>query len=202
MQKVRLILASIISIGFVVAVGAFVKMYAADVAFTHSQALVSSGQITDALAEANKAVAENPLEPNYYRGRAKVELVETALVEHNDVLPIKVQMLADLRKAYELNPNNLVTLRNLMPLYYYLALKDLSRSDVTTAADNIDQNFFAVSKNFLETTKTRFPNDAGVWLLAARYEKKLGMSTEFEASRAHVRQLRPDLLDWNADLAN
>ena len=159
----------------------FWYMYKADTHFIEAQSYLVRNDTEMAIKLTDKAVAENPLEPNYYRGRARIYIVT-----QED----KNKASEDLRKAYDLNPNNLVTIRNEIPLYYFLALKDGS-------PDSFDENYFPTAKEFLEINKMRFSHDAGVVALIAKYEKRLGLVKEYEDSVKMVGGLRPDLLEWH-----
>jgi len=167
------------------------RIYIADFYYKKSQTLITHGYNDQAYRYAVKSINFNPFEPNYYRGRAKVNLVR--LVSAEDQEPIKMEVLQDLRKAYSLNENNLVTIRNMFPIYYFLAVKDIS---LGSSQDNIDASFVDISIRFLEDNKHRFWGDAGVIAEVAGYEKRLGLANEYNESVERIRILRPDLLDW------
>jgi hypothetical protein len=169
------------------------RMYSADTYFKKSQTLIGTGEEKLVLKDATKAISLNPYEPNYYRGRAKV-LIVRSLPYSNKNSELKLQILADLKKAYTLNPTNLVTIRNSIPLYYFLAVKDLS---LTSGPKNLDEEFVNYTKDFFAITKDAYWNDAGVIASLAKYEKKLGLDTEYEKSVERIKILRPDLLEWH-----
>jgi hypothetical protein len=172
-------------------------MYVADVYYERSQALISEGNIVTAAVYANEAILKNPLEPNYYRGRARVNIAQLINANQQEKELIKLAALNDLKTAYDLNTNNLVTIRNAVPLYYFLAAKDLSQPG---SSENVDEKFLPVTRSFYQMTKRKFPNDVGVYVLVAKYEKRLGLTDDFNASLERIKQLRPDLLDWQESL--
>lgn len=192
----HLALLLLIWIGFFVSVDAFSKMYTADTYAAASTDLTAKGYYVEALANAKRAVNLNPLEANYYRLMAKSLILTSAGKELSDVEVAKAEALKNLKKAYELNPNNLVTLRDSVPLYYFLAI------DLSLGADGkkVDTAFLPIAKEFFDSTKVRYKDDAGVLVLVAKYEKRLGLTDDFNATRAAVEKLRPDLLEWNESL--
>jgi len=168
-------------------------IYIADVHFEKSQNLLKDKEYESALFYANSAVQKNPLEPNYYRGRAKVYITSLVAVPEGKVFAYKVLALTDLKKAYNLNPNNLVTVRNSIPLYYFLAAKNLSEP---AGPDNIDSNFLPITNGFYQKIKNRFPNDVGFYTLLAKYQKRLNLIDGYSESADNIDELRPDLFDW------
>lgn len=172
----------------------FIRIFFADINYKKSQAMITGGYSESATSLSEKAVNQNPFEPNYYRGRAKEKFIKLLYVEDASAKSqIKERVLADLVKAYSLNENNLVTIRNIFPLYYFLAVKDMN---LETSENNIDPKYIGVTKEFLESNKKRFWNDAGVVASVAKYEKKLGFAKEYSESVQRIMELRPDLLDW------
>ena len=170
----------------------WVKIYISDVYFKKSQVYLTVEKIDKALECADKAVKFNPFEPNYYRGRAKVLTV--SLVGKKDAGIVKERILKDLKKAEELNPKNLVTLRNSVPIYYFLAVEDVS---LTSGILNLDENYLGITKEFFKILKDKYSRDIGVVTLLAKYERKLGLDKEYLESREIVKDLRPELLDWH-----
>ncbi|MFZ2663843.1 MAG: hypothetical protein WAX66_00560 [Patescibacteria group bacterium] len=168
------------------------RVYIADIYFKKSQVLLKIGDGEDSLLYANKSVSLNPFEPNYYRGRAKVNTVR--LVSIDSTGDMKEFILFDLQRALDLNPSNLVTIRNSIPLYYFLAVKDLNTG---SGVGNIDEGYISYTKEFFRNTKNSYWNDAGVISSVAKYEKKLGLVDEYEESVERIKELRPDLLEWN-----
>lgn len=170
------------------------NIYTADVCNEKAVNLADRGAYYAALNKAECAVNKNDHEPNYYRNRAKILILLAATSEDSDISDYKKAALFDLIAAYNLNPKNLVTLRNSVPLYYYLAIRDYS---LPPGINNQDSEYIGITKEFFTTIKNRYSGDAGVVVLLAKYEKKLGLTKEYEESVEIIKKLRPDLLDWH-----
>jgi hypothetical protein len=169
-----------------------ISLYKADIYFNKSQDLVKEKEYDRAVFYANKSVELNPFEPNYYRGRAKVNTV--FLVSDNDIEKTKSNIYLDLKKAEELNPDNLVTIRNSIPIYYFLAVRDLH---LTPGPDNTDDKYIEIVSKYYSKVKNDYWGDVGVLLSLAKYEKRLGMYENYERSISRIKDLRPDILEWN-----
>ena len=179
---------------YYVAFNSFYTKYSADVYFSNSEKLLEEFELEKALNNATLSIRDNPLEPNYYKQRAKVYLTMAAVLGDEYKTELKESALDDMYMAYNINPNNLVTVRNLVPLFYFLSVKEFTLS---VSNENIDQAFLPETKNFYEKIKNISPNDAGVYVLLAKYEKRLGLNDEYNASVKIVEELRPDLLEWH-----
>ncbi|MFH1648176.1 MAG: hypothetical protein ABIA11_00390 [Patescibacteria group bacterium] len=170
----------------------WIKIYISDIYFKRSQIYLTAEYVDKAQEYSDKAIKFNPFEPNYYRGRAKALTV--SLVDGKDVGSVKNRILEDLEKAEELNPKNLVTLRNSVPIYYFLAIEDIS---LTSGIPNLDPMYLPVTKEFFKALKETHSHDVGVVTLLAKYEKKLGLDSQYLESRKIIERLRPELLDWH-----
>ena len=106
---------------------------------------------------------------------------------------LKKLALNDLQTAQNLNPNNLVTLRNVVPLYYFLAIEDLEKP---ADGKNIDPEFIEATKDYFTMMHSYSPTDVGIYALLAKYEKRLGLNELYEQSVGRIKILRPDLLEW------
>ncbi len=168
------------------------EFYLADVNFKKSQDLIKKGYDDDAIYYADKSISLNPFEPSYYRGRAKVNTV--FLVSSENIEDVKKSIFNDLKKAQDLNKNNLVIIRNSIPIYYFLAISDVYLS---SGVDNIDEKYIDTVSEFFEDTKKNFWNDVGVVLAVAKYEKRLGLQENYGESVSRIEELRPDLLYWH-----
>lgn len=197
MKWLKGFLVIVVWLGVFFAIKTFARLYTADVSAKKSAHYLDINELDLALFLANTAIVENPQEPNYYRNRAKVATVRLALGYVKPGEDAKEEIYADLKQAYDLNPNNLVTMRNLMPLYFYLAQIDINKAP---SKENLDPKYFELAKDYLENVKHRFQTDTGVLVFVGRYEKKLGLVTEFAETIQLVSNLRPDLLEWQADL--
>ncbi len=171
----------------------FYNNYYADVNFEKANAYITFGDMPKALDSADKAIEQNPLEPNYYRIRARV-LINYLPKQTKDIQrEIKNSILEDLEAAYSLNPQNLVTIRNIVPLYYFVATENIL---LGANKENVDPEYLPYAKNFYAYHKHYSPNDVGIYALLAKYEKRLNLMEEYDVSVSRVKELRPDLLDW------
>jgi len=168
------------------------NFYRADVYYVKSQKLVEQGKEEDALFYSNKALDNVTFEPNYYRGRAKINTVFLVTAEDKD--SVKEEIFSDIKKAEELNPQNLVTVRNSIPIYYFLGVGDIFSG---AGEGNYDSKYVDDVSSFFNETKKDYWNDAGVVLAVAKYEKKLGLKEDYDISVERIRELRPDLLEWH-----
>jgi len=173
------------------------KNFVADIYYRNAEVAVeklsSNEDISRALDNIEKAIKSNPNEPNYYRMQARIYVLLLPSKDGEIKKMIKKIIIQNLEKAYKINPSNLVTIRNIIPLYYFVAAADIS---TVAGSANVDPEFLPVAKAFYANVKNVSPNDAGVYALVARYEKRLGLNEEYKASVEKVRELRPDLLEW------
>lgn len=189
MKKSLLLLAIIISHFYLI--GVFSKMFLADLYYKSSKNLLEKGQIQDATKHITQAVRFNHKEPSYKRQKAKILLSTTILMPDEE---IKQKALEELNEAQQLNPRNLTTLRNVVPLYYVLAVKDTNKSN---SPDNIDPKYAAEAQFHFSYLKNAYPNDLGIYAEVAKYEKKLGLFYEYNQTYEAVSKMRPDILDWH-----
>lgn len=161
----------VITILYLLLMGVYWQTVSADESYEGAQKALDNRETAKALYYANKSIKKNPREPRYYYGRAKVLLGSDS----------REDALGDLEAARELNPNNLVTLRNMVPLYYFLAT---------------EQTYLAEAQKYFNEIKHYSPNDVGVYALLAKYENKLGLGKGMRESVENVNRLRPDLLEW------
>lgn len=172
---------------------AWYRNYVADVYSEYAQGVLVEQNLSGSISAIDKAIQLNPLEPNYYRLRARIYVNLLSSQDSNVKDQIKKFIHNDLKKAYELNPKNLVTIRNVIPIYYFLGAQDIS---LAGSKDNVDPNYVHVVSAFYAQTKMYVPNDVGVYALIYTYEKRLGLDSEYEESLKRVMDLRPDLIEW------
>lgn len=182
----------LLCVNYVLLMILFARMYLADVFYESSQNSFALQDYEEAEQFASRAVSLNPNEPAYLRHRAKA-LIMMSFSQNNAVF--KSQAYDDLISAYHLNPNNLATIRNSVPLLYFLSVKDYAIP--ATSGTNIDSNFFNLTKEYYANVKNISRNDVGIFVLLAKYEKKLGLVEEYMESLKNITNLRPDLLEWH-----
>ena len=174
----------------------FWKMYRADTFYTTSKTLIKENSPGEAIKNVNRAINLNPREPAYYRGRAKSYLIDTLEKDVSEKTILKNKALADLKRALNLNPKNLATIRNSLPLYYFLSVEDLMKPGNSL---NVDGSFLEVTREFFGMAKETYLNDAGVLVSVAKYEKRLGLWDDYNETLGMIGAVRPDLLDWKVE---
>jgi len=172
-------------------IGKFFNLYVADTYFASSKVLLSEGQLRKSTDHIIKAIRFNDYEPAYKRQKAKILL--STLVWQED-LSAKETVLKELVKAEALNPKNLATLRNIIPLYYLLSVKDVEK---VGSCSNIDEDYVLETTSYYSMLKKRYSNDLGVFTDIAEYEKKLGLEHDYNYSYEQAMKMRPDIVDWH-----
>jgi hypothetical protein len=195
----KLLLVLLIWGGCFLVIAKLAKMYQADVYYDNAMTYLQKREFEMAIVMVKKAMKSNPLEPNYYRGASRVYLVSGGYEDLNTQAEYKKVVLELLKKAYQLNSNNLVTIRNEIPMYFFLAYGDLR---LPMSPENLDPVYLPLVKEFFNSTKKRFAHDAGVVALVGEYEKMLSLTEEYGESVKIIRELRPDLLEWYRPLVN
>lgn len=114
----------------------------------------------------NKAVTKNPNEPRYYYEKAKLEIAKGNFPSTK----------TNLEQAENLSPNNLVSLRNMVPIYSYLPEQE--------------------AKIYYKKLKERYSHDAGVLIQLAKHEKDLELTNMYNETISMIQELRPDLINW------
>lgn len=145
-----------------------------------SEELLIDGDLVLSLNYANKAIELNSREEAYYRRRAKVFIAQSS----------KEEALQDISAAINLNPNNLATLRNVVPQMYFLSLKD-------PYMEVIDETYLPKASEFYKYMYSTYPNDAGILVSLAYYQKKLGLTDDYLKTLDRISLLRSDLLEWH-----
>lgn len=177
----------VITIIYISLLKIFWLTFNADKSYIGSQRSLKESNFTRALFLANQSIKNNKNEPRYYYGRAKVYLA----------IKNKGGAVLDLEKAEKINRKNLVTLRNIVPIYYFLSINDLIKPG---SEANLDEKYFQTTKNFYSSLKNYSPTDVGINVLLAKYERSLQMTVELNESLEIIKNLRPDLLDWHPSL--
>lgn len=174
----------------------FIKQYKADIASKKSDYYFEKGDVKKALSFSNDAIHLNKSEPYYYRQRAKSYILSSLDQDVRDDSDTNVMTYRDVLKAAELNPNNPATLRGLVSLYYFLAVKDLSKAAQESGPTDFHEDYRNFAKTYYQELSNKYPRDAGVLTLVAKYQKMLGLENEYFETVKKIKSLRPDLLDW------
>ena len=189
--------ALLIIVGFLLylcSINVFAKIYIADFYAASSERSLKVKENVLAERYIDKAIALNSQEPKYYRTKAKILLAKLVEVELNDQPSIKKEALQYMELARGLNGKNLATLRNSTPLYYFLTIKDFSKpADI----ENIDQDYLDITRDYYLFLRNTYPNDLGILVELAKYQRRLGMGEDYENTKKMVGELRPEILEWN-----
>lgn len=174
-----------------------IRHYVADVFDTAAEDLLTKGALEKGIRYVDTALMLNPMEPSYYRTRAKIIVAATLNKEGEDLEKLKLSAVKDLLISQKMNPKNAATLRNNLPIYYFLALKDLGKP---ASEDNIDPHFMPTTIEYMRYLGETYPDDAGVLVSIAKYQNKLALKPDLDETKKKIRNLRPDLLEWHPDL--
>lgn len=163
MKKLLIILTTGI---YIFALVNFSKILSADLKYIKSKRFIKERELSTAINLINKSIKKNPKEPRYYYEKAKLLI---ALKKENEALE-------NLQKAEESNKNNLVSLRNMIPIYYFVPKNE--------------------AQKYYQKLKNKYSNDAGLLVQIAKYEKKLDLTKDYNKSIETIKDLRPGLVDW------
>ena len=170
------------------------RLYVADVYYKKSRSFIEKGMFEQAFDYIQKAVETNLYEPSYYRERARV-YVSLQIDQNSETTKVlKDFAYKDLQHSINLNQDNLASVRNALPYFYYLAVNDIKKPvDLT----NFDNQYLKIAQKFFEDTKVKYSTDAGTLVDIATYEKKLLLQRDYEETKETIKGLRPDLLEWH-----
>lgn len=170
-----------------------IKMYIADVEYKRARNSVENGRFEQAYKYIQKAIENNSLEASYYRERARVYIGMQLGQNTDTVNALKDLAFADLQKSINLNPNNLASIRNALPYFYFLAIKDTNKP---ADPNNLDEKYLRIAQDFFIENELKYSTDVGTLVDIATYEKKLFLTRNYEETRELIKQLRPDILEW------
>jgi tetratricopeptide (TPR) repeat protein len=181
---------------FLVTVAGISRVYMAEIAYKQSRDSFRTRQITRARRQVSNAILLNKNEPAYYLQKARLELV----------LSNKEGVLDALQTAQKINPENKATMVDSIPLYYFLALTDIALQvqnpeelNTVDPTDNIDENYIALTEEYFDYVKQKYPLHVGTQVKIAKYERLLNLKG-YSKTIESVKELRPDLLEWYSGL--
>jgi len=187
----------IFSLIYFYALSLLVDMFRADIYYQKSKNYFADKKLEAARDHINKAIELNPQEPRYFWGRARIYTLAVGEYELAkqpvEAAKLRANALEDLDTAYKLNRKNIVTIRNSIPLYYYLTVKNFATSAPNT---DVDPNAQEITKNYYAMAAQKSATDVGLYALLAQHQKKLRLEPDATQSRNKVKALRPDLLEW------
>jgi tetratricopeptide (TPR) repeat protein len=179
---IRAILLFVVVSVYLVLVSKFINLYFADVYYVSSKNELENGQLEDAADHIVRATGLNGNEPAYRRQKAKILLATLIWADEDET---RAEILKNLKKAYDLNPNNLATTRNSIPLYYFLS------------AEAMEADYVTVTRNYYIMLKNTYQNDLGLYADVAKYERKLGLDEDFNLTKAKAENMRRDVVEWH-----
>lgn len=188
MKKYSAILVIFLYVGLGFAV---LRFFIADMFDYASDLAIKAGRVSDSVSYSQTSLDLNPWEASYYKTYAQSLLYKSVDLEHRK--EYKSLALQNLDKAISLNPQNLATLRNTLPVYYYLVVDDLTQP---IRASNLDPDYLVTYIDRSQSLQKYVPTDAGVLVILAGHYKKLGLTDLYNQTREKIEVLRPDLLNW------
>lgn len=187
----RTILLFIVVGMYLTLMGKFINLYFADIYYTASKSELETGQLEDAADHIVNAIKLNSREPAYTRQKAKILLATLIWADEDET---REEILKSLEKAYDLNPKNLATLRNIIPLYYFLASGAM---DEVGGNKNVNSDYLTVARTYYHLLKNTYQNDLGLYADVAKYEKKLGQDEDFNQTKEKAESMRNDVVEWH-----
>ncbi len=172
------------------------RFFVADLYDSSAEKAVSKRQISEGISFSQNAVKLNPFEPSYYKTQAEL-LLYAAAMDQQKSEEYKTLSIDLLNVALELNPINLATLRNTLPVYFYLGVFDLTKP---VSASNLDPRYLNTFLTKSKSLTAYVPTDLGVLVNVASYYKKFGFTSDYELLRNEIKSLRPDVLEWHPEL--
>ncbi|MEK7595295.1 MAG: O-antigen ligase family protein [Patescibacteria group bacterium] len=141
------------------------KHFLADYYNTQAKKQLSEMKIDSAFKSSQKANNLNSWEPTYKRTLATIYLTTTVSesVNGEEKKYLKTLTLNHLDQAYKLQPYNLVNIKNLVPLFGYTGMVDISDE-----AQGVDAAFSPRILAFYKNVEALAPTDASLALALAR----------------------------------
>ena len=192
-KKIKAVLLTITLLIYVSFTVKVINIFLADYYHIKGKKLLYRGYLSEANDNINKAIKLNYEEPSYHRTNAALFLAALSLKE-GDMQKIKQYALSEMETAYNLQKINLVNLKHLLSLYYYLSFDD--------AVDprEIDDRLKTKTMTFFEEVKDISPNDSSVYLTIGKY---YGLLKEYELAEEALEKalkLKPDLKEAKDEL--
>lgn len=173
----------------------FLKMvisyFAADYLASSAKDALYKGQISDSLLLINNALDLNTNEPNYHKLRATILLTATLSEQFDSEqkTALREEAASELDNAYSLEPTNVVNIKNLLPIYAFTALKDVSN----TSNPQVDVAFKERAMRFYAKVQDIIPTDPSFYLLLGKQYKLLGENQKASEMFTQALRLKPDL---------
>ncbi len=171
--------------------------FVADLSSTFGKKILTNGEISQANEYLVAAGHLNEYEPTYKRNKALMYLsiALSGMLNEEEVVAIKKKAYEELKVAYTLQPINLVNLKSLIPMYYFLSLKDIS--DPTKG---YDEEYRSQAIIFFRQIRDAAPTDADLALSIGKNLKLLGAKEDARKSLERAVSLKPDMTDARIEL--
>lgn len=168
-----------------------ISAFISDYKLSKSKTLLSRAEISKAQKEINKSIFLNDSEPANFRQQAITYIASTLSenLSQENIKTLKTLALQNAERAYELQPYNLVNIKSLIEIYYFLSVKDLSKLE----SGGFDENFKNKTLDFFSKSEKLTQNDADSSLTLASYYKNLGEVEKSEKLYKNAKRLKNNL---------
>ncbi len=196
-MKTKRFFAGIVILGYILFNYLIFNFFIADLSSTQGKKILMTGDFVNAGEYINSAVSLNQMEPTYRRNKALMylSLALSGILSEEEMSAVKERAYEELKASYTLQPINLVNIKSLIPMYYFLSL-----NDITDPSKGFDENYKAQAGIFLRQVKNLAPTDADLALTIGKHFKLLGMNEEAKESLEKALMLRPSLDEAKAEL--
>lgn len=168
-----------------------ISSFFSDHKLSRAKALLSQAEISKSQKEIQKSIFLNGDESANFRQSA-ITYIASTLSENlskENSKTLKTLALKNMERAYELQPYNLVNVKSLIEIYYFLSVKDLSKLE----SGEFDEDFKNKTLEFFSKTEKLTQNDADASLTLANYYKKLGEIEKAEKLYKNAKRLKNNL---------
>lgn len=147
-----------------------IRFFIADSANSKAKGYLYSGHITGAIPYSQLATTFNNSEPSYQRLFATLLIAQALTGTHNanEKHTLKKAALVRLNRAYNLQKDNIVNLKSLIPVYYFLTVADVKNN--TSSSPELKEAAIAFYKNIENSS----PNDASFLLILGKHLRLIG----------------------------
>ena len=181
-----------VTIIYLLFLGCVVSAFLADYFATRSKSSLYAGNLGVASVYVRRAVKLNKSEPAYHRLKA-TNLIASTVVETLDPSERELVLelaLAELRIAYNLQKDNIVNIKSLIPLYYYLSV-----DEVAAESSGLNEAYRTEAVSFLDEVFDSSPTDSSLYLTIGKYYRLLGETEKAKVAIRRAFALKEDSLE-------
>ncbi len=173
-----------------------IKFFAADSANTKAKGYLYSGQVTSAMPYSQLATNLNSSEPSYQRLFATLLIAEALTGDHTlaEKTILKKAALIHLNIAYTLQKANIVNLKSLIPVYYFLTVDDVDSNAPT------NHQLKEATLSFYKSIENASPNDASFLLILGKHYRLIGENLKAKELLERALTLKPDLKEAHDEI--